>query len=152
MGKIDWKDFDGAMFQRFCNAILLFNVSKFAHVFTAAGKDGGVDQLYSGRLESKTGKWRFQDKFHHSGRHAADVAAFKKDILTDLKNNYTDENYIVFITNINLNVEKYKFILEEANKLLIELNISNCEIILWHEASLEGFLSNFPIVYNWFWQ
>ena len=152
MATLDWNNFDGTHFQRFCNSILLFNISKFAHVYTALGSDGGIDQLYEGSHDSKTGKWRFQDKFHNSSKKSSDIAALKKDILLDIKNNYTEENFIVFITNLNLNTKKHKELLDSAQSLLKELNIINCEFILWHESTLEGLVSNYPIIYNWFWE
>ncbi len=152
MSKLDWNNFDGTQFQKFCNSLLLFTVSKFAQVFSAPGKDGGVDQLYKGSHDSKNGLWRFQDKFHHSGKKTADVAALKKDVLLDITQNYKNENFIVIITNINLTFSKYAEINKVANELLQKLNISDCEFILWHEATLEGLLSNYPVIYNWYWE
>ncbi len=56
---MNWNHFDGKQFQKFCNALLLFEVSKFAHVFSAEGADQGIDQLFEGAYESKEGRWRF---------------------------------------------------------------------------------------------
>lgn len=126
MRKLDWNNFDGTEFQKFCNSLLLFNVSKFAHVYSAPGSDGGVDQLYEGTHDSKTDKWRFQDKFHNSGKKSSDIAALKKDILSDIRDNYTNENFIVFITNVNLTVKKCNELVIDAETLLFSLNISNC--------------------------
>ncbi len=152
MAKLDWNNFDGTQFQKLCNSLLLFDVSKFAHVYSAPGSDGGVDQLYEGTHDSKTGKWRFQDKFHNSGKKSADIGALKSDIIFDIKNNYTSENFIVFITNINLTVKKFDELVNTAKLLLSELNIVNCEFQLWHDATLEGLISNYPTIYNWFWE
>lgn len=152
MSSLNWAHFDGTHFQKFCNSLLLFNVSKFAHVFSADGADGGVDQLFAGTYDSKKGLWRFQDKFHNSGTKSADISALKRDIVYDIKTNYKNENYIVFITNVNLTVAKYNELLKTSQELLKELNIKNCEFFLWHEASLEALVSNYPVIYNWFWE
>ena len=73
---ITWEQFDGQKFQRFCNELLLLEVSKHAHVFSAPGPDAGIDQLFLGDYHGKKGKWRFQDKFHASGNDNKDYSAF----------------------------------------------------------------------------
>lgn len=152
MKHTNWDNFDGALFQKLCNAILLFTVSKFAHVFIEAGKDGGVDQAYSGTHDGKTGKWRFQDKFHHSGNQSADISELKRDIATDIKTNYKDENFIVIFTNVSLSPQKLKECLKIATDTLAEKGITNCEAIIWHGGHIETLLSTLPIIYNWFWE
>lgn len=151
MPGLAWNNFDGTYFQRFCNALLFFEVSKFAHVFTAPGKDGGIDQLFKGGYDGKQGVWRFQDKFHNSSRRTDDIAALKREIRTDLTENYNGENFIVFITNVNLNPAKYEEFILEAEKLITDKGIKNCEFLLWHEAIIETLLTVHPILYQQFW-
>ena len=151
MSAIVWTNFDGTYFQRFCNALLFFEVSKFAHVFTAPGKDKGIDQLYDGCYNDKHGIWRFQEKFHNSSKKADDIAALKRDIKNDLNENYNDENFIVFITNVNLNPAKYKEFVLEAEQHITDKGIKNCEFLLWHGAVIETLLTVHPILYQQFW-
>lgn len=152
MSSYNWNNFDGSQFQKLCNALLLFEVSKFAHVFSAEGKDAGVDQYYIGTYGGKSGKWRFQDKFHSSGNNANDVAALKRDITTDIKSNYQDENFIVIISNLNLGKKKYDELIKAGQDALLAKGAKDCEFVLWHEATLEVFLGLYPIVYHWFWE
>jgi hypothetical protein len=152
MESFSWEQFDGGTFQSLCNALLLFEVSKFAFVFTAAGQDKGIDQLYQGKFDGVEGIWRFQDKFHNSGNKNSDISALKRDILEDIKSNYNGENGIIFLTNVNLGPGKYKEILQEASQKLTDLGHDNCQIYLWHQATLEGLLTNLPIVRHFFWE
>jgi hypothetical protein len=152
MKSINWNGFDGKRFQRLCNSLLLFEVSKFAHVFSAEGKDDGIDQYYEGSYSGKTGKWRFQDKFHNSGEKKADIRELKRDIENDIKDNYQGENFIVFLTNVNLSKTKFYELLALGNDTLKSMNIENCEFMLWHEADIESRISNNQIIYNWFWE
>lgn len=150
MNQISWEHFDGIRFQKFCNELLLFEVSKFATVFSAAGADGGIDQLYGGHYAGKEGRWRFQDKFHNSGNKTKDVNALKSDIKTDIASNYQNENFLVFISNVNLSPKQYKEISVFAQSELSRLHILS-EVIIWHRATIEAFLSGHPILYHWNW-
>src|SRR5450432_1782212 len=152
MESFSWEQFDGRSFQSLCNALLLFEVSKFAFVFTAAGKDNGIDQLYRGFLYGENGIWRFQDKFHNSGNKNSDISAFKRDVLNDIETNYDGENGIIFLTNVNLGTEKYEEILREASQKLADLGYNDCKIYLWHQAAIEGLLINQPVVRHFFWE
>lgn len=151
MTSLNWNFFDGKRFQKFCNNLLLFEVSKFAHVFTAEGKDSGIDQYFHGTYEGKSGKWRFQDKFHNSGNKPADVGALKREVIQDIKTNYTGEEFIVFITNVNLNTAKHAEILKAAIDEMAIKKITGCEFILWHEANIEALLPHYPLIYHWYW-
>jgi hypothetical protein len=130
---------------------LLFEVSKFAHVFTAEGKDSGVDQYYDGEYEGKKGKWRFQDKFHNSGNKPADVGALKREVIQDIQTNYSGEQYILFITNVNLNTAKHAEIVKAATDEMAIKKIADCEFILWHEANIEALLPHYPLIFHWYW-
>jgi hypothetical protein len=104
-----WNQFNGTLFQKLCNSLLLFEVSKFAYVFSAEGRDSGIDQYYYGEYHGKDGKWRFQDKFHDSGNKANDIREVNRDIIKEI-DKVSDENFLVLITNVNLTVSKYKSI------------------------------------------
>ena len=71
----------------------------------------------------------FQDKFHNSDKKSADIAALKKDIGRDTLENYCGENFILFITDINLTVFMFNELLKYANELLTAANLGSCEFI-----------------------
>ncbi|MEJ7823272.1 MAG: hypothetical protein WKF85_13185 [Chitinophagaceae bacterium] len=152
MQEIRWNHFNGKQFQKLCNSILLFEVSKFAHVFTAEGADSGIDQSFVGKYGDEIGKWRFQDKFHNSGKGSADIAALKRDITTDIKNNYKGEDFLVLFTNVNLTTKKYNELFVLGNQTIKETGNNNCTFFLWHEATIEGLIANHPLIFNWFWE
>jgi len=151
MNTLSWEEFDGKRFQLFCGSLLLFEVSKFAEVFTAEGKDKGIDQLYDGSYDGKKGKWRFQDKFHNSGNKTKDISAFKRDVVEDIRSNYSNEHFIVFITNVNLTTTKKEEILSSAKAEIKRLAAINCEVFIWHQAHLDSLLIHYPIVHHFFW-
>ncbi|MCW3108919.1 MAG: hypothetical protein JWQ09_3425 [Segetibacter sp.] len=151
MATLNWTFFDGKLFQKFCNTLLLFEVSKFAHVFTAEGKDGGVDQYFHGEYGGRNGKWRFQDKFHNSGNKTSDIAALKRDVVQDIQANYSGEQFIVLITNVNLSPAKYNEIVKAAMLEMASKTIADCEFFLWHEANIEALLPHYPLIFHWYW-
>lgn len=145
-----WSQFNGDRFQRFANALVHYEVSKSADLFSMPGKDGGVDQLYTGDYGGKTGTWRFQDKFHLSSTPSKDVFALKSDILYDIKQNYKGEKNIIYISNVNLGVTKFKEIKTAANKVLKDLG-AKCIIDIWHHAKLEAIVTKYPSLYYAYW-
>jgi hypothetical protein len=98
MKVIDWRNFDGPRFQKLGNSLLFLEVLKFAHLYSAPGKDGGIDQYFNGTFKEKAGKWRFQDKFKSVEKNKA-LSALKIDISNDITDHYQYENYLVFIIN-----------------------------------------------------
>jgi hypothetical protein len=150
MRSLLWNQFNGSLFQKLCNSLLLFEVSKFAHVFSAEGKDSGIDQYYNGEYHGKQGKWRFQDKFHNSGNKTNDIRELKRDIKKEIEK-ITEENFLVFITNVNLTPLKYREYINYAVDLLNK-DATKCEFLLWHESNVEALVSQNPIIYNWFWE
>jgi len=76
----------------------------------------------------------------------------KRDIQSEIKNNYKNENFIVIITNVNLTPAKYSEFITTGNDSIKNQAISNCEFILWHEAILEAYLVHYPIISQWFWR
>jgi hypothetical protein len=150
MKPINWSILNGTDFQKFCNSLLLLEVSKQAHVFSKEGKDKGIDQLYNGSYDGKSGTWRFQNKFHDSGAPSRDIAELKRDIKDDIKDNHDGENNLVFMTNVNLLPDKYKELQGTAEEAFKAKGVT-CEFQLWHGAHLESLVTHHPIIYSWFW-
>jgi len=148
--KISWSNFDGTSFQKFCNALLLTEVSRHARVYSAPGKDGGIDQLFDGTYDGKPGKWRFQDKFHSSKKPSQDFQELKRDVEKDILGNFSGEQHIVYITNVNLNPKQEDQLKAIANKTLSTLSIKP-EVHFWHHARLEALISLNPLLYHWYW-
>lgn len=151
MEEISWVGFDGTRFQSFCNALLLCEISKHAQVYSAPGPDGGVDQYYEGTYSGEAGKWRFQDKFHLSASPSADISAFKRDVVQDIKDNYKGEDHIVFLTNVNLTVRKDAEIHKAAADTLRELGDRRPKIHLWYHGKISALLKSHPLVGSWYW-
>lgn len=147
---ITWEQFDGPKFQQFCNELLLLEVSKHAHVFSAPGPDGGIDQLFSGEYDGKKGNWRFQDKFHACGQAGKDWSALMRDVANDIRDNYAGEDFIVFITNLDLNPKKEGELLAIAKEALNKRS-AICEPIIWHKAFLNGIMPSHSVLYHWHW-
>ena len=150
MNQIVWEHFDGFKFQKFCNELLLLEVSKFANVYSAPGPDGGIDQTYEGNYEGKKGKWRFQDKFHNSGNKNNDIKALKREIIDDITNNYINENFLIFITNINLTTRHHDDFIENAKKEILRRE-GSCDVMIWHGATIEALVRLHPILFQWYW-
>lgn len=140
--KIPWHNFDGDKFQRFCNALLHLEVSKHVQPYTAPGKDGGIDAWYEGPYEGKEGKWRFQAKYHGTESKQA-IRSLKSQIKADLENNVRDENYLVFVTNVELLPQKVKEFENLADGYAVEL-------IIWEGGKLQAFVDALPVLYATF--
>lgn len=152
MKKIEWGSFDGMIFQQFCNSVIMLEVSKLAHVYNAPGPDKGIDQYFEGEHSGQRGKWRFQDKFHNSGKPSTDLAALKRDIKSDIQNNYEDEDFIVYLTNIKLTPAKHLDLITTAEKELAKKGGQQCTPFIWHETKLLTVLEANPVLYNWYWE
>lgn len=151
MNDLHWHSFDGTKFQELGNALLFFEVSKHALLFSAAGKDGGVDQLFEGEYGGQKGLWRFQDKFHNSGKKSQDISELKRDIKNDIKENYQGEDNLVYITNINLTPAKYREVLDAGLVELARIGITNCSLSIWHFPNISAILVAHPLIKDWFW-
>lgn len=152
MKSIEWNSFDGMIFQQFCNSVIMLEVSKTAHVYNAPGPDKGVDQYFTGDYGGQKGKWRFQNKFHNSGKKPQDISALKRDIINDIRDNYNGEDFIVYLTNVNLNKSKEQEFLTAAEKELNKKEGEHSKIFIWHEPKLLTVLESNPVLYNWYWE
>lgn len=151
MNKIDWTPFDGAKFQAFCNVLFSFEISKSFIAFDAPGKDLGIDGWYDGEYNGKTGKWRFQSKFHHptTGRSSG-FTQFFNEIKKDLKQNINNENNLVFITNIEINPAQREKINVEISTFLESSDSRNLNIEIWDGSKLQSLLVRHPLVLLWY--
>jgi len=150
MSAINWIDFNGEKFQSFCNDLLSFEMGKNYVPFTAPGGDQGIDGLFDGEYNGKTGKWRLQAKFHHpdTGR-VAGFNQLKGQVKKDIANNIKDETTVIFITNVELNPKQRKEIKEIADKTLKEKG-KTVEFDIWDGAKLHTLLAHHPIVKLWY--
>ena len=148
--KITWNDFDGDRFQRLGNTVVYTLVSKQASLYTAPGKDGGIDQFFVGTWAGLSGKFRFQDKFRNTGK-TADLSQLKKDVRDDIKDHTSDEDFIVYLTNVNLLPQEEKAL--EALALEALGNVGRgtlTRVFFWHHAVLEVMILSCPVIVNQF--
>lgn len=148
---ISWNDFDGGRFQRFCNSFLFLLLPRLPKVYTAPGKDSGIDQWYDGTFDGKTGVWRFQDKFKSIEKSKA-ISSLKVDIEEDITSHYTNENFIVYLTNVDLNPTQEKGLAAVGLKALAAKGIKDVEVLIWHHGTLSTHVSANPLLFNWYWQ
>lgn len=148
--QIAWDGFDGDGFQRFCNALLYSQVSKKAQLYSAAGRDGGIDQLFHGDWEGYSGKWRFQDKFKSTARATA-VSSLRQDIPNDIRDHAADENIIVYLTNVSLLPDDEEELKQLAAEAFTNKGITTQPVVLfWHHAIIEAKVDTDPVLYNGF--
>lgn len=160
MDKIDRSNFDGDRFQLFCNALLSFEISKRVEGFGAKGSDGGIDARFSGEYDNKKGKWRFQAKLHLTERKVA-VSNLKNQIKEDIlgrnkpgggkgKSNVKHEDFLVFLTNVELLPNEKDDLVKTGNDALRSINKNNVEFDIWDGEKLFTIYIRFPIVKGWF--
>jgi len=140
--QIDWLEIkDGDKFQSLCNSLLIWEVSKDVVPLGAKGRDKGTDAQYNGAYDSKTGEWRFQDKFHDptmdQGRARSLVKSDFKKELEKIKEENPD--YYVFTTNVKLT----KTIHDE---LLVHASNYDFEVHIWDGEKLESILPKYPFI------
>lgn len=145
MNIINWAEHNGETFQAFCNDLLSFEFGRDYIPFSAPGKDKGVDGLFEGNYNGKKGKWRIQAKFRHpeTGRSTS-IAQLKSQIKSDLGRNVQDEQYVLFITNVEIGANQYK----EITKLAKET--TEVEFDIWDSAKINTLLARHPIVKVWY--
>lgn len=143
-----WESFTGSLFQELCSAILIEEISKHARVYSAPGKDQGFDQYYEGEYHGKQGCWRFQVKFH-SNQDAKSRSAFKSQVKADITDHYKGEDYIVFLTNLELNHLKMEEILQAASAQVKNNKVP--EILIWDGGKIKALLDNLPRIYYQYW-
>lgn len=145
MNIINWAEHNGETFQAFCNDLLSFEFGRNYIPFSAPGKDKGVDGLFEGNYNGKKGKWRIQAKFRHpeTGRSTS-IAQLKSQIKSDLERNVQDEQYVLFITNVEIGANQYKEIKKFAKES------TEVEFDIWDGAKINTLLTRHPIVRLWY--
>lgn len=144
---INWYNYDDTFFQRFCNALLSLEISKSFVPFSAPGKDGGIDGSFVGTYDGKTGKWRFQDKFHKTARIEA-YQALKTGLPNEL-NKLKDEDYFIILTNVALLPQERSNLIDLAKKHLSEIGKELVEFDVWDEAKIDTLYIRHPILRLW---
>ncbi|MEZ4775902.1 MAG: hypothetical protein R3D00_22165 [Bacteroidia bacterium] len=146
---LNWSLFDGDRFQRLCNALVIHDVSKHAKVFTAPGKDGGIDELYEGEYAGKDGKWRFQAKFHNTDKKTA-FNTLKLDIKNDIEKNFQNEDHVIFLTNTDFLPQKIQELENLGKKVAKDSHDKEPNIEVWDGGKIEALLMGHPIIYRTF--
>lgn len=144
---INWQSYDDQFFQQFCNALLSLEVSKSFVPFSAPGRDGGIDGLFSGTYDGKVGEWRFQDKFHKTARKQA-YEALKKDVLTEMRK-LADEDHYIILSNVSLLPQERAALLSLGNQELHHLGKGNVFFDVWDDAKIHTLYIRHPILRLW---
>ncbi len=149
--ELTWTGFDGPRFQRFCNALIHYTVSKSAKLYTAPGRDGGIDQFFVGRWSEYDGKFRFQDKFHGGVERKKGFSLLKMDVVKDIREHAIEENIIVYITDVSLNNSEVNRLEKVAETELRKLgNLSVSTVLFWHGGVLDTMVRLAPLLWNQF--
>lgn len=146
MDKINWANYSYDEFELFCNALLTFEIGKSYQPFSAPGQDGGIDGAYSGSYENKTGKWRFQFKFHQVARSQA-VNSLKFQMKKEAEK-LADEDFFVLLTNVEL-LPQENISLVEAFQSELEILGKACECMVWDGAKIYNLFIQYPILTLW---
>jgi len=146
MNSINWSNFNSTDFTLFCNALLSFEIGNNFVPFSAPGKDGGIDGQYVGEYDGKSGKWRFQYKFHQVARKQGfnTIKAELKNEITKLKG----EDFFVLITNVELLPQELK----ELEDLYASYTsgVSNiAEFKVWDGAKIYSLYLQYPLLELW---
>jgi hypothetical protein len=147
---LTWTNFDGTLFQRFCNMLLIHEISRHVVPFIAPGSDAGIDAMYEGDYEGLSGKWRFQAKFKSVATREA-INKLRADIKSDIKKNLNEENILVFLTNVEIGPKQHEGLVKTANDALVEIGRPEVTFLLWDHAKLEGLIGSHGVVFQYFW-
>lgn len=144
---INWQSYDDGFFQLFCNALLSLEVSKTVTPYKAPGKDGGIDGWFAGSYGDKTGKWRFQNKFHKTARRES-VSSLKVDISKEVPKT-GDEDHLIIITNVSLLPKERKELLALGEQQLQSISKANVTFDIWDDAKIHTLYILHPILKLW---
>jgi hypothetical protein len=145
--KINWSNFTPEQFQTYCNALLSLEISKNFVPYGARGKDNGIDGEYTGEYAGKAGKWRFQYKFHNQARKNS-FSSLKTDINKDIDNNLKSEDYLIFVTNVELLPQENQQTVQDAvDKITKTGKTTHFEI--WDGEKLNILALKYPILSLW---
>ena len=140
--QVDWSEIKSdTEFQGLCNKILFWEVSKEVVPFGAPGRDKATDAQLKGTYNGKTGKWRFQAKFHDPTMDKAKARSLvKSDLKKELEKIRSEKpDYYVFMTNVKVTKKLFDELMTIASKYPFETQI-------WDGEKLETVLVNYPFI------
>lgn len=148
---LNWEgaNFDHNRFQRFCNMLLMYEISPNVVPFSAPGKDGGVDAWFDGEYAGFSGKWRFQAKYKSVERKEA-INKLRADIKADIVNNLREEDHLIFLTNISIGPDARNNLIDGALTEINKVGKRDVRFDIWDEAKLEGLIGRHGVVYQYF--
>ncbi|MFP5040293.1 hypothetical protein [Parasediminibacterium sp. JCM 36343] len=146
MDKINWANYNHEDFTIFCNALLTFEFGKKYQPFSASGKDGGIDGLFSGSYLDLQGNWRFQYKFRQGSR-IENYRGLKSKVKSELSD-LNDENYYVLLTNIELLPQEFSDLKQTFDEELNHLK-KKCTCLIWDGAKLYNLYLQHPLLRLW---
>jgi hypothetical protein len=147
METIQWSNYNGEQFQIFCNALLSFEMGKAYLPFSAPGRDGGIDGLFSGSYGEQSGNWRFQYKFSKQSR--ADAAAMIKSGLAGEVEKLADEDIFVLVTNVELSPREQQGLRDLFEGKIKKNDKTTVAFELWDGAKLFALYLKYPILGLW---
>jgi hypothetical protein len=140
--QIDWLEIrSDTEFQRLCNKILVWEVSKDVVPFGALGRDKATDAQFEGTYNNKTGRWRFQAKFHDPTMDKAKARSLVKSDFKKELEKIRDEkpNHYVFMTNVKITKKLFDELMSVSSKYDFETQI-------WDGEKLEALLVKYPFI------
>ena len=146
MELINWNNFTPDSFTQFCNALLIAEVGKDINVFSAPGKDGGIDASFTGEYQNRQGSWRFQYKFHKVLRKQG-FYSLKQEVASETEK-LKCEDFFVLITNVELLPQENKQLEDIFEKQKAEIS-PNTTFIIWDGAKLQSLLIGYPLISYW---
>lgn len=144
---INWQNYDGHSFQRFCNALLSLEISKRVVPFSAEGKDGGIDGSFSGEYDGRSGEWRFQEKFHKTARKTA-YNSIKADIIPEIQKLGAEDHFII-LTNVAILPQEKKELLQLAEQELKKHHKTHVTFDVWDDAKIHTLYIRHPLLRLW---
>lgn len=146
MDTINWANYTYDEFELFCSALLTFEFGKSYQPYSAPGKDGGIDGAFNGGYQQKTGKWRFQFKFHQVARSQG-VNSLKSQVKKEVEK-LGDEDFFVLLTNIELLPQEHDALISTFNE---EINGTGkqCSCLVWDGAKLYNLYLQYPLLSLW---
>lgn len=140
--QIEWLELKSDTdFQALCNKVLIWEVSKDVVPFGALGRDKATDAQFEGTYGGKTGKWRFQAKFHDPTMDKAKARSLvKSDFKKELEKIRSEKpNHYVFMTNVKITKKLFDELMSVASKYDFETQI-------WDGEKLEALLVKYPFI------
>lgn len=146
MDTINWANYTYDDFELFCSALLTFEFGKSYQPYSAPGKDGGIDGAYDGEYQQKTGKWRFQFKFHQVARSQG-VSSLKSQVKKEVEK-LGHEDFFVLLTNLELLPQEHDALISIFNEKINGTG-KQCSCFVWDGAKLYNLYLQHPLLSLW---